>query len=370
MEADQKIRVGLLYGGRSCEHEVSVTSARCIYAALDPQKYEISLIGISKSGQWVLADESVPVLDSGTVNPAGQTEVSMDYIGAGKIIARADKSALSQSIAELDVIFPILHGPYGEDGTVQGLMELAGIAYVGSGVTGSAVGMDKAVAKAVFAAENIPQSEYLVVRKHQWQTARSAVITEIERALGYPIFVKPANLGSSVGISKVKNTDELCQAMDLAAKFDLKLVIERSMENCYEVEVSVLGNDQPQASTVGEIVPGGEFYDYDDKYINNLSQAIIPADLPASVIEKIQTYAMQAFLAVDAAGLARVDFFVRRDNYSIYINEINTMPGFTPISMYPKLWEASGISYSELLDRLIQLGLERRAQMNEKKIVL
>lgn len=369
MEFDRKIRVGLLYGGRSCEHEVSVTSARCVYDALDPEKYEISLLGISKTGEWVLADENLPVLEGGVVNPAGQTEVSLDYVASGQIVARNDTGNVPQSIAQLDVVFPILHGPYGEDGTVQGLMELAGIAYVGSGVTGSAVGMDKAVSKAVFAAEDIPQAKFLVFRKHWWELSRQTVVDEIEEKLNYPIFVKPANLGSSVGISKAKDQAGLKQAFDLAAEFDVKIIVEQGMENCHEIEVSVLGNDQPEASTVGEIVPGGEFYDYEDKYINNLSKAVIPADLPDNVVKQIQAYAVKAFLAIDAAGLARVDFFVSRDKHEIYINEINTMPGFTPISMYPKLWEASGIEYSQLLDRLIQLALERRDRIDQKKTV-
>lgn len=369
MELDRKIRVGLLYGGRSCEHEVSVTSARCVYDALDPDKYEISLLGISKTGEWVLADENLPVLDGGEVNPAGQTEVSMDYVGSGQIVARDPARNLPQPIPQLDVIFPILHGPYGEDGTVQGMMELAGIAYVGSGVAGSAVGMDKSVAKAVFAAENIPQPRYLVFRKHWWVSHRQSVIAEIEEKLSYPVFAKPANLGSSVGISKAKNQADLEQALDLAAEFDIKIVVEQGMENCREIEVSVLGNDHPQASAVGEIIPGGEFYDYADKYINDLAEAVIPADLPDAVVKQIQAYAIKAFLAIDGAGLARVDFFVSRDSHKIYINEINTMPGFTPISMYPKLWQASGISYSQLLDRLIQLALERREQVDQKKTV-
>ena len=368
MDIDRKIRIGLLYGGRSCEHEVSVTSARCVYDALDQNKYEISLLGISKTGEWVLASEDLPVLEGGVVNPTGQTEVSLDYVSSGQIVARHDTGNIPQ-MAQLDVIFPILHGPYGEDGTVQGLMELAGIAYVGSGVTGSAVGMDKAVAKAVFAAENIPQAKYLVFRKHQWESSRQSVVDKIEENLVYPMFLKPANLGSSVGISKARNQAELEQAFDLAAEFDIKIIVEESMENCHEIEVSVLGNDQPKASAVGEIIPGGEFYDYADKYINNLSEAVIPADLPDDVTKGIQDYAVQAFLAIDGAGLARVDFFVDRDNHDIYINEINTIPGFTPISMYPKLWEASGLSYSQLLDELIQLALERRGQLDQRKTV-
>ncbi len=371
MEIDGKIHVGLLYGGRSCEHEVSVTSARCIYRALDPEKYEITLIGIAKSGEWLLANDKIPALERKEVRfSPDEIGVSLDYTSSGQVELRDRPEDVSQSLSKLDVIFPILHGPFGEDGTVQGLMELAGIAYVGSGVTGSAVGMDKAVAKAVCASENIPQTEYQVYRKSRWESDRETVVQEIEANLNYPMFVKPVNLGSSVGISKATDQAGLKQSMDHAAKFDVKLLVEQSIENCREIEVSVLGNDQPEASVVGEIVPGGEFYDYDDKYINNLSKAIIPADLPDEVVSQIQDYAIRAFLAIDAAGLARIDFFVHRGSFEIYINEINTMPGFTPISMYPKLWEASGVGYSELLDRLIELALERRNQLDQKQFVL
>ncbi len=368
MDSSRKIHVGLLFGGKSCEHEVSLTSARCIYAALDRNKYDISLLGISKAGKWVSVDQDS--LESRVIDPDGRIELRLDHTSPGVQMIGCDSTSGSPLPPAIDVIFPVLHGPYGEDGTVQGLMELAGIAYVGSGVTGSAVGMDKAVAKAVCAAENIPQAKYLVYRKSQWEANRIEIMQTIEGELVYPIFVKPANLGSSVGISKARNRVELEQALNFAAEFDLKLIVEQGMENCHEVEVAVLGNDQPQASVVGEIVPGGEFYDYQDKYVDNLSHAIIPADLPEDVVSDIQQLAIRAFMAIDAVGLARVDFFVGRDDHQIYINEINTMPGFTPISMYPKLWEASDIGYSELLDRLIQLAVERRAQMDQKKLVL
>ena len=370
MTVDRKIRLGLLYGGRSCEHEVSVTSARCIYQALDSEKYEISLLGISKSGEWVLSDESMPVLDSKVVEPEGQTSIMLDYHNSGSILPRSTGQNVSHSIASLDVIFPILHGPFGEDGTVQGLFELADIAYVGSGVTGSAVGMDKAVTKAVFTAEGIPQANYQVVRKSRWETEREDLVREIESGLSYPLFVKPANLGSSVGISKSTTTAELKSAMDLAVKFDLKVIVEEGFENCHEIEVSVLGNEEPEASVVGEIIPGGDFYDYKDKYVDNLSRVEIPANLPEAVCRVIQDHAKRVFTAIDAAGLARVDFFVSRENHNVYINEINTLPGFTPISMYPKLWEASGLGYSQLLDRLIELALERHEQRGQRQITL
>ncbi len=370
MDGNGKIHLGLLYGGRSCEHEVSVISARCIHQALDPEKYAISLIGIAKSGEWLLMDDSTTALECKEVVSAGQRSVSLDHTSTGQIRLRDGLHGDLQSILKLDVIFPVLHGPFGEDGTIQGLLELAGIAYVGSGVTGSAVGMDKAVAKAVFSSAGIPQTAYRVFRKSSWESDPDAMIQAVEGSLHYPVFVKPVNLGSSVGISKAGNQDELKAAIDDAARFDLKIIVEQGLENCHEVEVSILGNDRPVASAVGEIIPGGEFYDYRDKYINNRSRAVIPAELPAEVVECIQKYAVQAFLGTDAAGLARVDFFVERKTFDVYINEINTMPGFTPISMYPQLWAADGIDYSDLLDRLIQLALERRDRLNQKRLVL
>ena len=370
MNKAKKIHVGILYGGRSCEHEVSVTSARCVYEELDQDRYEVTLIGITKSGQWILADKTAPVLENKIVEVHGQVEVNLDYQNAGKLNLPVQAEQLCVESQSLDVIFPILHGPFGEDGTIQGLLEMAGLAYVGSGVTGSAASMDKVVAKSVFKAEGIPQSCYRSFRKSQWEVESDDVIDRIENELQYPLFVKPANLGSSVGISKVRTRDELIEGINLAFNFDVKIAVENALENCYEVEVSVLGNDRPEASVVGEIIPGGEFYDYNDKYIDNLSKTVIPADLPDEVTEKIQEYAKRAFLALDAAGLARVDFFVHRVDHSIYINEINTMPGFTPISMYPKLWEASGIGYSELLDQLILLALERRDRHSKKQLVL
>ena len=365
-----KIHVGILYGGQSCEHEVSVTSARCVYQALDKTRYDVSLLGITKTGQWMLADTDASILDAKTVQVDNQTPVSFDYQHSGNLVGRDKVPGRFESPGLMDVIFPVLHGPFGEDGTVQGMLELAGVAYVGSGVTGSAVGMDKAVAKSVFSAHGIPQSQYIVMRKGQWLSDSSAVLDTVENRLGYPVFVKPANLGSSVGISKAKNKDQLSVAIELAFQYDLKILIEQSLENCHEVEISVLGNDDPQTSVVGEIIPAGEFYDYSDKYIDNLTKFVIPADLPDGVSETISEYAKQAFLAIDAAGMARVDFFVHRATSQVYINEINTIPGFTPISMYPKMWQASGIEYPQLLDRLIQLALERRKQHDEKCLVL
>jgi len=366
----RKIHVGILYGGQSCEHEVSVTSARCVCQALDKTRYEVTLLGITKNGQWVLTDQSAGALDAKTVEIENQIPVSLDYQRSGNLMMQGKNPMRAELAQPLDVVFPVLHGPFGEDGTVQGLLELAGIAYVGSGVTGSAVGMDKTVAKAVFSAQGIPQSDYVALRKSHWCSGSSDLLRKIEKQFNYPLFVKPANLGSSVGISKANNTEQLAHAIETAFLYDLKILVEESLENCHEVEVSVLGNDDPETSVVGEIIPAGEFYDYNDKYIDNLTKFEIPVDLPDAVTGRIRQYAKQAFLAVDAAGMARVDFFVHRETHEVYINEINTIPGFTPISMYPKMWQATGIEYPELLDRLIQLALERRRQQDKKCLVL
>ena len=356
MSKRKKIRLGIVYGGQSSEHEVSVISARCVCEALDYDKYEIQLIGISKEGQWLLAGNDRKHLAATAVDASELQPLSLDYIGSGSL-----QETNVDAGGSLDVVFPVLHGPYGEDGTIQGLLEMAGIPYVGSGMVGSGVGMDKAVAKMVYKAEGVPQSEYLVVYVSEWQADSNAILEKITGSLKFPIFVKPANMGSSVGVSKAKSVPELVTAMNLAARYDVKLVVEESFENCHEIEVSVLGNENPQASVVGEIIPGGEFYDYKDKYIDGKSQVEIPANIPSHASEQVRDYAVRVFRAIDAAGLARVDFFVSKDDHQVYINEINTIPGFTPISMYPKLWEASGIGYSELIDRLIELALERHA---------
>lgn len=360
MSKRKKIRLGIVYGGQSSEHEVSVISARCVCEALDYDKYEIQLIGISKEGQWLLAGNDRKHLVVAAVDASELQPLSLDYFGSGSL-----QETNVDAGGSLDVVFPVLHGPYGEDGTIQGLLEMAGIPYVGSGVVGSGVGMDKAVAKMVYKAEGVPQAEYLVVYVSEWQADSNATLERITNSLEFPIFVKPANMGSSVGVSKAKSVPELVAAMNLAARYDIKLVVEEGFENCHEIEVSVLGNENPQASVVGEIIPGGEFYDYKDKYIDGKSQVEIPANIPSHASEQVRDYAVRVFRAIDAAGLARVDFFVSKDDHQVYINEINTIPGFTPISMYPKLWEASGIGYSELIDRLIELALERHAMRSQ-----
>jgi D-alanine-D-alanine ligase len=271
--------------------------------------------------------------------------------------------------SEFDVVFPLLHGPYGEDGTVQGLLELAGLAYVGAGVAASAVGMDKALARAIFAASGLPQTQYSVIARSDWRRAQVPVLERLEGEHDYPLFVKPANLGSSVGISKVHDRQELQAGLELASQYDTKLIVERSVENARELECAVLGNEYPKASGIGEIIPGAEFYDYTTKYIDDQSELVIPAVLEKSESEAIQELAMRTFKAIDCSGLARVDFFMRPDG-SVLVNEINTMPGFTPISMYPKLWAAAGVAYGDLIDRLIQFGLERHLDRKDLQSTL
>jgi D-alanine-D-alanine ligase len=363
--AKKKLRVGVLFGGRSGEHEVSLLSAASILKAIDRKKYEVVPIGIGKSGQW-LGGEQAQALLAGS--PDGLAlEASAD---AGAELIR-ESGAVT---AGLDVVFPVLHGTFGEDGTIQGLLELADLAYVGSGVLGSAAGMDKDAMKKLFQAAGLPQTPYLTLLRSEWKADPKRCRKRIEKALEYPLFTKPANLGSSVGISKVHDRGELDAAMNLAAGFDRKIVIEQGVggpgAKPRELEVAVLGNDAPEASVVGEIVPAKEFYDYEAKYGlkgPDESVAIIPAKLTAGQIKEIRTMALAAFKACDCAGLARVDFLMEPERKGgkksrIYLNEINTMPGFTSISMYPKLWQASGLGYGELIDRLIALGLERHAE--------
>lgn len=366
----EKIRVGVLFGGRSCEHEVSVTSARSVLEAIDRDRYEVTMVGISKQGHWLVAGDAARLLAQGVVEGEDLLPVALDYAGDGRLQARSGVAPAGMDPRPLDVVFPILHGPYGEDGTVQGLLELAGVAYVGAGVLGSAVGMDKELMKRVFRAEGLPQVDYAVVLRSRWQREPAAVQQEIELHFAYPLFIKPANLGSSVGISKAHDGRELRQSMDQAAGFDRKIVVEAAALDCREIECAILGNEEPQASVLGEVVPGNEFYDYDAKYIDDNSQLIIPARLPPATTAQVQELAVRAFQAVDAAGLARVDFFVGAQDERVYVNEINTLPGFTPISMYPKLWQASGIGYGELIDRLIQLGLERHRDKQQTRAAL
>ena len=350
-----RTRVLLLFGGRSAEHEVSVVSARSVYAAIDRERYDVVLAGIDQQGRWYFGGKNSELLLSTTaVVPDKQVPARLST--AGTSLVSEDGDDLPDS--EFDVVFPLLHGPYGEDGTVQGLLELAGLAYVGAGVAASAVGMDKALARAIFAASGLPQTQYSVIARSDWRRAQVPVLERLEGEHDYPLFVKPANLGSSVGISKAHDRQELKAGLELASQYDTKLIVERSVENARELECAVLGNEYPKASGVGEIIPGAEFYDYTTKYIDDQSELVIPAVLEKSESEAIQELAMRTFKAIDCSGLARVDFFMRPDG-SVLVNEINTMPGFTPISMYPKLWAAAGVAYGDLIDRLIQFGLER-----------
>ncbi len=412
----KKLRVGIIFGGRSGEHEVSLLSAALILKAIDRRKFDVVPIGINKAGHW-LTERAAEGLLEGT-RPAelaegepGETKPQAtahaeaspksekklragdpaatpgarvlaegqpallapepEKPAANSALAHGDAAALDSHAAlggqSLDVVFPVLHGTFGEDGTIQGLFELAGIAYVGSGVLGSAAGMDKEVMKRLFAQAGLPMVKHVTLLRAEWEQSPKKATAQIEAALKYPVFVKPANLGSSVGISKAHNRKELAPALDLAAKYDRKLVIEQGVGGkklkARELEVAVLGNDTPQASVVGEIIPGKEFYDYEAKYLSEGSTAVIPAKLSKAETKRIRELAVAAFLACDLSGLARVDFLMEPEGKRrIYLNEVNTLPGFTSISMYPKLWEASGIGYRDLITRLIELALERQAE--------
>jgi D-alanine-D-alanine ligase len=361
--AKRKIRVGILFGGRSGEHEVSLTSAQGIMKAIDKDKYDVVPIGITKEGRWMVGGDPLRALRAAADMPpalAAHAEEEAETLQTVLVPLEPGPSALTTIDAplEVDVIFPVLHGPHGEDGTVQGLLDLAGLPYVGAGVTASAVGMDKAIAKDVFRTHGLPVLPYYVVLRKVWEEDPTQVVTYCEAALRYPMFTKPANLGSSVGVSKAHNRAELMTGLDEAAHFDRKLIVEQGIQ-AREIEVSVLGNDDPIASLPGEIIPSREFYSYAAKYIDDASELLIPAPISEEHTEQVRRLAIQAYTAIDCAGMARVDFLMDKATGELWLNELNTIPGFTPISMYPKLWEATGISYTELIDRLIQLALER-----------
>lgn len=355
---EKKIRVGVIFGGRSVEHEVSLVSATSIMKALDPGRYEVVPIGITKEGRWLSSAETMHLLKSGGREDREPERILLPDPTKRSLI-ELDERSIDSGGKPLDVIFPVIHGTYGEDGTIQGLFELANIPYVGAGVLGSAVGMDKVVAKQLFERAGLPVTMYTWFFWKSYRSDSKSILKKIEKKLGFPCFVKPANLGSSVGITKAHNAEELDSGIEEASSFDRKILIEVGVRNARDIECSVLGNDDPRASIPGEIVPSNEFYDYDAKYVDGKSRAIIPAKLPETIIRKVQRYAVAAFRAVDGAGMARVDFLVQKKTNRTYLNEINTIPGFTSISMYPKLWEASGISYPKLLDMLIELALER-----------
>jgi D-alanine-D-alanine ligase len=397
----KKLRVGVLFGGRSGEHEVSLLSAASVLKAIDRKVYEVVPIGITKQGRWVVSQDAEQLLagnypDSGSLRagdpqqtaPAAVLAKGQGVIvppvpaaggGRGGALVPFEQNASSISpahdVLQLDVVFPVLHGTFGEDGTMQGLFELAGLAYVGSGVVGSATGMDKEMMKRLFKAAGLHITPHVTFLRREWEQGPKKVIARLEGALKYPFFVKPANLGSSVGISKVHDRKELSPAIDVAAGFDRKIVVEQGvgsrgsrakMGKARELEVAVLGNDEPIASVVGEIVPFKEFYDYEDKYLSEGSKPIIPAKLTKKQSAAVQAMALAAFRACDCAGLARVDFLLEAgEGGRLYLNEINTMPGFTSISMYPKLWDASGVKYRDLISRLIKLALDRKAEQEQ-----
>jgi D-alanine-D-alanine ligase len=379
----KRLRVGVLYGGRSGEHEVSLASAASVFAHIDRTRYEPVPIRIEKDGRWALADKPPAVMIAGEVIEQARVESARPMREGREVhfVARpSDETILSIDRSRnrdaevpaavvtglaLDVIFPMLHGPYGEDGTIQGLLELANIPYVGAGVLASAVGMDKGVMKVLFAARGLPVCPYRVVLRHEWTADKDTVAAELEKALKFPMFVKPANLGSSVGISKAKDAAGLREAMALAGSFDRKIVIEAAVPNAREIECAVLGNDDPEASVPGEIIPSREFYDYEAKYLDDGSRTVIPAALTARQADEIRTLAIAAFKAIDCAGMARVDFLLAGDSGVLYLNEVNTIPGFTTISMYAKMWEASGVPYAMLIDRLIALAIERHADKQQ-----
>ena len=394
----KKLRVGVLFGGRSGEHEVSLLSAASVLKAVDKGKYEVVPIGITKEGRWLTAEHAERLLKGKSHEPerhlrAGDPEATpgaavlargesvvvppepVHREGGGIVPFQTDSPVLARRAADrainVDIIFPVLHGTFGEDGTIQGLFELADIPYVGAGVLGSAAGMDKDVMKSLFLASGLPIVRHITFLRGQYEANPKKVQKLIESKLKYPVFVKPANLGSSVGITKAHNRQELPDCIEEAAKYDRKIVIEQGVGGkngkAREIECSVLGNDRPQASVPGEIVPGKEFYDYTAKYLDEGSQLIIPAKLTKSKTKKVQELAIKAFQAVDCSGLARVDFLMDPKNRKLYVNEINTMPGFTAISMYPKLWAASGLAYPDLIEKLIQLGLERHAEKKKNQ---
>ena len=384
----KRLRVGVIYGGRSGEHEVSLASAAAVIANLDRARYEPVAIRIERDGRWTLPDRppaaaiAAEAIEQARVESARQlrpvrevhllprpgddTIVALDpAVPPRHAPAAADLDTARVTRLGLDVIFPVLHGPYGEDGTVQGLLELANVPYIGAGVLASAVGMDKAVMKVVFAAQGLPTPAFEVVLRRTWLASAEAVLAQLTERFTLPVFVKPANLGSSVGISKARDREGLRHALDLAAEFDRKLIVEAAVPNAREIEVGVIGNDEPAASVPGEIVPAGEFYDYDSKYLDGRSRTVIPAGLEPDLAERCRALAVAAFRAVDAAGMARVDFLLDGGTGALFVSEINTIPGFTTISMFSKLWEATGLTYPELLDRLIALALERHAEKQQ-----
>jgi len=370
--ARARLRVGVIYGGRSVEHEVSLVSARAIMQALDPRRYEVVPIGITRQGRWVLAGAHCALPPDPSVRGlvrlrnGGRSETALASLPGATLKSAGGQRRDPSSPGRLDVVFPVVHGTGGEDGTLQGLLDLADIPYVGAGVLGSALGMDKAMMKVVFREAGLPIVDHRVLWRRDLDGGRDRFVQTIEESFGYPCFVKPANGGSSVGVSKAKRRADLLEAIDLAARYDRKIIVERGVD-AREIECSVLGNDEPEASVPGEIVPANEFYDYRAKYIDENSRLLIPAPLSQDQTRRVRDLALRAFRALDLCGMARADFFLDRASDALFINEVNTIPGFTPISMYPKLWEASGVPFPALVDRLIRLAVERH---REKKSLI
>ena len=358
-----KLRVGVLFGGQSVEHEISLLSAQSVMRSLDQKKYEVIPLGITKEGKWLPPSEAPKLLETSSGFPDLTNGINQAPAGIASLVT-ANKPLTE--LPKLDVIFPLLHGTFGEDGTVQGLLELADVPYVGAGVLGSALGMDKALMKRVFRDAGLPIVPFITVLRRDWERKPEAIAAEVDQVLGFPCFVKPANGGSSVGISKVHARNELATALDTAVALDRKALVEEAIPG-RELECSVLGNDAPIASAVGEIVPAREFYDYEAKYHDEQTQLMVPAPLPSEMADRVRALAVEAYQAIDCAGMARVDFFLRSADQQLFINEINTIPGFTSVSMYPKMWEAAGLPYSALLDRLIELALERHQEKRRNR---
>lgn len=362
----RRLRVGVIFGGRSGEHDVSLRSAQAIMNALESDRFDLVPIGITRQGRWLTGGDPLLRLAANSALPL--PGVTLDRQNSSHLPENVEDQSLDPTDSEwasgVDVLFPVLHGPFGEDGTVQGMLELSNIPYVGSGVLASSLAMDKIVSKQIFTQLGLPVAPWIWVLRRDWERDPDAISARIEAELGYPCFVKPANLGSSVGISKVRHQGELANAMAEAAHHDRKILIEQGL-NARELEVSVLGNDDPVTSVVGEIVPSNEFYDYHAKYVDDRSELLIPAPIDPEISEEVRRMAVEAFKAIDGAGMARVDFFLERETGAIYLNEINTIPGFTAISMYPKLWEASGLPFQELVARLIELAVERHRERGE-----
>lgn len=364
--SEKKIHLGVIFGGRSGEHEVSLMSTRSVLNVLSPEKYAVIQIGITHDGQWVTGEDVIGALEARNTRdltpavllpePGDHWLYAMRPTAEGQIL---------EKLVQLDLVFPVLHGTFGEDGTLQGLLELADLAYIGAGVLGSAVGMDKALFKDVMRANRIPVLDAVVVSRHEIRHEMDAVIEKIEGLAPYPIFTKPANLGSSVGITKCRSRSDLIEGLLDAAAYDRRILVERGLEKPREIEVSVLGNAAPEASIAGEIIPSDDFYTYNAKYIDGASDLVIPAPLPAEIVEKIRSLAVMIYKAIDCAGMARVDFLLDRKSSEIYVSEVNTIPGFTQISMYAKLWQACGLSYPDLIDRLVALAMERQSDRNQ-----